>query len=222
MANKKVSEMTLATSVADGDYSEVIQGGDNLRVTFLTRFAYYWAKLSGAASKTTPVAADSLIMSDGEASGAAKLLGWDDLIAALAGEVGGASELSIPGTDLTAIGTTQEVTVGEAVAFGNTLYLKSDGKWWKADADAAATMPAMRMALATASADATCNTLVSGIARNDSFSLTVGATLYASDTAGGILDTPVTGTGDQVQKIGQAHSATVFEFKPSSTIVELV
>jgi len=52
-----------------------------------------------------------------------------------------------PSADHTASGTTQSVTVGEAVVFGDLLYIKSDGKWWKSDADAAATMPGLRLAL---------------------------------------------------------------------------
>jgi len=126
-----------------------------------------------------------------------------------------------PSADVTATGFQESVTVGEGVAFGQLLYLKSDGKWWLSDADAAATMPGMRMALATASADAACNVLVLGRARNDAWVWTVGGLIYASDTAGAITQTAVSGTGDHLQVVGIAYHADKMIFCPSPVLAEV-
>jgi len=133
----------------------------------------------------------------------------------------GASEITDPAVDHTATGLTATETVGESVVFGNLLYMKSDGKWWKADADAAATMPGMRLALATASADATCETLLLGKARDDSWAWTVGGLIYASDTSGAITQTAPSGSGDQVQVVGYAYHADKMVFQPSPVLAEV-
>jgi hypothetical protein len=127
----------------------------------------------------------------------------------------------LPAADLTATGLRSSETVGESVAFGDVLYLKSDGKWWKADADAATTMPALRMALATASADAACVMLSIGWARNDAWSWTVGGLIYASVTPGAMSQTAPTGAGDQVQVVGIAYHADKMWFAPSMILGEI-
>ena len=127
----------------------------------------------------------------------------------------------LPATDVTASGMKSSEVVGEAVAFGNLLYMKSDGKWWLADADAAATMPGARMALATASADASCAMLAIGWARNDDWAWTVGSLLYASTTPGAMTETAPSGTGDQVQVLGLAYGADNVWFAPSLVTAEV-
>jgi len=112
-------------------------------------------------------------------------------------------------------------TVGESVAFPDLLYLKSDGKWWKADADAVATMPAMRMALESKTADQTCSMLVAGRVRDDDWAWTVPALLYASGTAGAMNMTGPTGSASQVQVVGQAYHADKILFSPSPILLEL-
>ena len=125
------------------------------------------------------------------------------------------------GTDHTATGLQSTETVGEGVVFGDLLYMKSDGKWWKADADAATTMPGLRMALATALADATCSMLCQGWARDDTWAWTVGGLIYASTTAGGLTQTAPSGTGDQVQVVGVAYHADRMWFAPSPVLGEV-
>jgi len=114
-------------------------------------------------------------------------------------------------------------TVGESVAFPNLLYQKSDGKWWKADANAATSMPGMRMALETKSADETCSMLVMGRVRDDDWNWTVGGLIYASAAAvGGLVQTPPNGTGDQVQIAGYAYHVDKMVFDPSPVIAEVM
>jgi len=62
--------------------------------------------------------------------------------------VGENVELSeAPSADHTGSGSYIVDTVGETVAIGDVLYMKADGKWWKADADAAASMPGSGLAM---------------------------------------------------------------------------
>jgi hypothetical protein len=114
------------------------------------------------------------------------------------------------------------VTVGETVAFPNLLYLKSDGKWWKADADAVATMPALRMALESKNADEACNALVFGRVRDDDWDWTVGGLIFASTDAGALTQTAPSGTTDIVQVVGIAYHADKMIFQPNFTFIEIV
>lgn len=143
---------------------------------------------------------------------------------ALAGKV----ELTAaPGSDHTVSGTVATMTAGENLAIGDVCYRKSDGKWWKADADAAASMPALAMATDTISADATGVFLLNGFIRDDTWNWTVGGLIYAgsgatsSHTAGAINQAAPNGSGDQVQVIGIAYSADVIYFCPSLNTLEL-
>lgn len=49
--------------------------------------------------------------------------------------------------------------------------------------------------------------------------LTIGATYYLATTAGGITATPPTGSGQIVQKVGVALSATELSFEPGTIVV---
>jgi len=113
------------------------------------------------------------------------------------------------------------VTVGENVVFGDTLYRKSDSKWWKTDADAAATMPGARMALATILADASGSALVKGYVRDDAWAWTVGGLIYVSTTLGDLSQTAPSGSADIVQIAGFAYTADIMFFDPSLVMVEI-
>jgi len=128
-------------------------------------------------------------------------------------------------TDHTANGLKFTGTAGENLAFGSVCYLKSDGKYWKTDADAATTMPCRVMALGSIDADASGSFLRLGFARDDSWQTspewTKGASLYPSTDAGGITTTAPSGSGDQVQEIGHVYSAAVIFFDPSPIVIEV-
>ncbi len=119
-----------------------------------------------------------------------------------------------PASDHVHNGIIVPLTAGETLAFGEVCYLKSDGKLWKADADATTTMPGLFMALATISADAAGDFLLYGFVRDDSWAWTVGAAIYVSATAGALTETAPTGAGDQVQKVGYATHADRMFFNP--------
>lgn len=121
---------------------------------------------------------------------------------------------SSPDSDLTANGLTSDMVAGESLVYGNLCYRKSDSKLWKADASAAATMPGLYLALGTISTDATGPFFLLGFARDDSWSWTVGGMIYASGTAGALTQTAPSTSGDQIQYVGIAFTATVIDFKP--------
>jgi hypothetical protein len=100
--------------------------------------------------------------------------------------------------------------------------MKSDGKWWKADADAASTMPGAGLAMEAVSADAACNILLYGFFRDDTWNYTTtGALLYVDTTPGSPTATAPSGTGDQVQVVGVVITADIVLFNPSYVLVEV-
>lgn len=133
-----------------------------------------------------------------------------------------------PDTDHTANGPQAVMTAGEALAFRDVCYQKSDGKWWKADADAATTMPVAAMALASIEADANgLFALPGAFVRDDSLDTSPAPTIgtqgriYASTDPGAITQAAPSGSGDQVQDLGYHYSASVIYFNPSPTIIEI-
>ena len=126
-----------------------------------------------------------------------------------------------PGADQTVSGVTVPLTCGEAVAFGDVCYVKSDGKAWLADASSDTTMPGIYMATTTGAADDEISFLCLGFARDDSWAWTVGDLLYMSTTAGEMTATAPTGDGDQVQVVGVATHADRIYFRPSMVLVEV-
>jgi hypothetical protein len=100
------------------------------------------------------------------------------------------------------------------------VYIKAaDGKAWKCDADAVATMPAVAMSTASISADASGTVLLQGILRDDTFNWTVGGLLYASGTAGPPTQTQPAGVDGVVQVVGVAIAATRLYFNPVLTYI---
>jgi hypothetical protein len=136
--------------------------------------------------------------------------------------VAAAQALSLPTVDLTTSGLTfAAFLAGEAITAGQLVYLKSDGKWWKADADAVATAGGMlALSLETKGAGAAMNVAFpGGLVKNAAWAWTAGDVLIASGTAGA-LDTlanaPV-GTDSLTRIMGYAFSATVVYFNPDNS-----
>ena len=126
-----------------------------------------------------------------------------------------------PSSDHTATGVKCDFTAGESVVFGEVCYIKSDGKMWKADADAEATSYCIAIALESISADASGSFLLIGVARDDSWAWTVGSPIYLSTTAGAMTQTAPSGSGDIVQILGIATHADRVYFKPDLVQVEI-
>jgi len=125
------------------------------------------------------------------------------------------------GSDHTYSGEIDSQPVGESVVFGDLLYFNwTDKEWKKTDADTAATMPGLRIALETKADGETCLMLVKGYCRDDNWNFT-GAMIYTSVTPGAMSSTAPTETGDQVQRVGVAKSADVLFFDPSIDVGEI-
>ena len=117
--------------------------------------------------------------------------------------------------NLTASGILRTKTAGEGVAFGDVCYRKSDGKWWKADADIDATLKGeLLMAIATILADDEGVFLKMGRARNDAWNWTVGGELWVSTTPG----IPTQIKPDNARLVGQSEHADYLYFGSDGSI----
>lgn len=116
-----------------------------------------------------------------------------------------------------------EGVAGENLSPYEICYLKSDGKYWKAQANSATTMPGVAIALESITAEALGSFSVSGrLVTNGAWTWTPGAFLYVSEAAGGrIVSTAPSGSGEQVQILGYAETTTTIRFVPSLTLIEL-
>jgi len=113
------------------------------------------------------------------------------------------------------------VIAGEIVDVGEIVYLKSDGKYWLADANAFATAQARGVVVGIGAYGA-----VSSVADqqidvcfygpvNGWTGLTPGQDLFASTTVGAIADAaPAGSSGDYVWSIGFAYSAEAIFISP--------
>ncbi|MCK4945952.1 MAG: hypothetical protein KAS59_06795 [Alphaproteobacteria bacterium] len=125
-----------------------------------------------------------------------------------------------PAADHKGSGLIGSVTVDvNAYGIGAALYIAADGHYEEADADAAATMPCVAIALEAGTG--TKKVLFLGIMKDDSWTFTPGGAVYVSTTAGTLSTTAPTGTGKQVQKVGTAITADIVLFNPSPDIIEL-
>ena len=128
--------------------------------------------------------------------------------------------LSSDGPDLEASGLAHEATV-DANSYGISaaLYIASDGNYEEADADAAATMPCIGLAIEEGTG--TKGVLLHGFIRNDAWSFTPGAPVYVSSNAGELTQVIPVGTGQQVQIVGYATASNTLYFNPDFTVIEL-
>jgi len=129
--------------------------------------------------------------------------------------------------DETVSGITATFTAGEDLVRGEVVYFKaSDSKMHKAVATAAGTMPAVAMAAADVSADATAKFLLFGFLQdNGTFpAYTVGGTIYAPEAETSSQNVPEQtapdSDGDFVQVLGYAVTANSVFFNPSNDVIE--
>lgn len=135
-----------------------------------------------------------------------------------------AIEYTTPTADHTASGIIVTKTAGAALVFGDACYTGTDGKMEKALADdAAVTIPATHLCIATIAENAAGLFLEQGEAHDDSWAFDVGLSVYLSkDTAGLITKTmPTKVTGNQVQVLGTCvEDTTKIFWNPSPIVVE--
>ncbi len=128
--------------------------------------------------------------------------------------------LSAP-ADLSATGIIRSDVLATTVTKFQLLYRASSGKLAPADADAAATMPGLYLALAAGDAEDVIPVLAQGRARDDAWTWTPGGLLYAGTTPGSLIQVPPDGAGDQVQVVGVAVDAYIIDFMPCQVLVEV-
>ena len=107
------------------------------------------------------------------------------------------------------------LTAGENVSAGNLCYLKSDGKMWKVDCDAAATTDGF-LAIATASISANATGVFHIRGEYTTSGLTAASPYFISPTAGAWVTPSPSTTNQYLRKIGFALSTTVLWFNPSN------
>jgi hypothetical protein len=120
-----------------------------------------------------------------------------------------------PAADHASQGIIVNMTSGEALAQSDFVYVKSDEKVYKADANSITTMPAVGMAKNAVASGGTVDILLYGIARDDSWSWTPGQIAYGSSTAGGASQTPPGAANDIIQAFGIAYGSSELMVKPS-------
>lgn len=122
--------------------------------------------------------------------------------------------------DLNDKAITRIETAGESLVAGDLCYLKSDGKYWKADASVDTTSSTdLLLCNATIAADATGEFIEYG--EYTTSGLTAGAIQYVSETAGAITETAPTTSTSIVRIVGYAKSTTILVFKPDITYIEV-
>lgn len=111
--------------------------------------------------------------------------------------------------------TRKNVTWGETVTQGQSVYLKSDGKWWKADANAteSAGSAGLGVALTKGSADDP-GIVVTGGSMNLGATLTAGQPYFVSSTAGGICPASDLSSTEYTSYLGSATSSSVINLGP--------
>ena len=103
------------------------------------------------------------------------------------------------------------VTGGETIAEKRLVYLHSDGRWYQADADAAATMPVIGITCTLLRAGWKGEILLQGLIGSNTWTWTIGAPVYATSTPGTLSQTAPTGIR---QTMGYAVSSTLLYFDP--------
>lgn len=133
-----------------------------------------------------------------------------------------------PGASHTANGevvsmTCAAVVTGDELVFGDACYIDTSGTMQRALADdAAVTIPATHLCIATIAENAAGLFLTRGWAHDDSWTFDVGLSVYLSkDTPGLITKTmPTKVTGNQVQVLGTCLVADTIYWNPSLIVVE--
>ncbi len=112
---------------------------------------------------------------------------------------------------------------GGSTTQGELCYLKSDGEWAAADADATATSGGVLLALALGTDPDADGMLLRGMFTLDHDPGTIADELYVSTTAGDITSTAPSGSGDIVRVVGYCLDSTNGQiwFNPSNDFILL-
>jgi len=181
--------------------------------------------LTGVASP--PGGSDGQIQyNNGSSFGGDANLTWQDgnNVLTVTGSIalGNATTINITGSfasDHQATGDTVTFKAGNAMAFGDVVYVNGSGNLVDADASAVATTPVIAMAIETISSGLQGEFLLRGFARDDTWNWTVGGPIYLSETAAGMTQTAPTTTNSCTQVLGVATHADRIYFNPSLDVI---
>lgn len=127
----------------------------------------------------------------------------------------GPSDIATPGATTTATGVTRTYTAAATLAFGDPVYINTSGQAAKADATSAGKFPAFGVAAAAITSGTTGPILLLGVARNDSWTWTVGGLVYLGASA--LTQTIPSATDNAIQVMGVAEAATRVLVNPDLT-----
>lgn len=165
----------------------------------------------GASDATVDVANDEIIILDNDDNGDTKTESISDLMDGVADGVTIEASSGVLSVKSGVYIANPSYTAGEGLAKGDAVYIKSDGKAWKAKADAAATMPCVGFAAAAAEAEAAVSIIGPGQIMADvqgGGALTVGGKCWVSaGTAGQVTQTAPVGSANVQQCVGYMKDA---------------
>ena len=101
---------------------------------------------------------------------------------------------------------------GETLGDRKLVYLDTNGLWRLADADAMATMPCLGITIGGISSGKSGRILTQGYIGDADWSWTIGASLYASGTAGELTETQT--TSGEVQVVAHAKKGNLIYLFP--------
>jgi hypothetical protein len=130
----------------------------------------------------------------------------------------------VPASDQTVTGNIASLQAGEGLAFADSCYLKSDGKWYKTDANASTTMPCMAIVADAAgiTGDSFGNFLINwSVIRYDDWNWTIGGLIYVSESAGGLTQTAPVTDASIVQVVGFGLTAKTMAVFMSPITIEV-
>jgi len=114
----------------------------------------------------------------------------------------------------------QQIVVGEAVTIVQPVYLSSDGKWYKANANSRDAAAARGLTFCKAAANGKCYVLIVGEISLGAI-LTKGVQYAVSATSGLICPVGDLGSGKFQRILGVAKDTEILSVSPVETIVEL-
>lgn len=115
--------------------------------------------------------------------------------------------------------TTKLVPAGEAITQGNSVYLKSDDKWWKADSNAAESAGSAGVGVAMTKAGAAADYFIVALKGpvNVGATLTPGMAYFVSNTAGGIIPAADLSSTEYSTYLGVATTAALLNLQPHAS-----
>lgn len=113
--------------------------------------------------------------------------------------------------------TSQSILAGEEITIYDAVYIKSDGKVWKANRDTSTKALCVGIALAGASVDALCEIIFHGPVTNTGWLWTAGDPIYLDDSDGGLTQS-IPGSGI-LMRVGSAIGTTTLLCNPDNSYI---